>query len=350
LRDFGQPDVLAIGPNNEVYNGHQRLNVWAEQHGPDFEVDVRVSSRQLTEKERERLTVLLHKGAAGEWDFDTLANEFDLDELLEWGFEESDLELDLWHRDEPPEDPGPQIDRAEELQEKWQVQRGQVWQIGRHRLMCGDSTSAEDVGRLLDVAPAVAMCDPPYGMGLDTDYSAMKGAHSMGNQSHSHEPVKGDDEDFDARTWHGTDCPEAFWFGADYYADTLGDTQHSGSWLVWDKRSENLDSMYGSSFELIWSRKRRKREILRHLWAGFFTGGQQREYLHPTEKPPSLYVDLLDRAEDGPMYDPGCGIGASLVACEQTGRIGYGMEIEPKYCAVTLERLTGMGLDARVVD
>ena len=93
LRDFGQPDVLAIGPNNEVYNGHQRLNVWAEQHGPDFEVDVRVSSRPLSEKERERLTVLLHKGAAGEWDFDTLANEFELDELLEWGFSEWDLQI-----------------------------------------------------------------------------------------------------------------------------------------------------------------------------------------------------------------------------------------------------------------
>ena len=99
LRDFGQPDVLAIGPNNEVYNGHQRLNVWAEQHGPDFEVDVRVSSRELSEKERERLTVLLHKGAAGDWDFDTLANEFELDELLEWGFSKWELgvgdELDL---------------------------------------------------------------------------------------------------------------------------------------------------------------------------------------------------------------------------------------------------------------
>ena len=94
LRDFGQPDVLAIGPNNEVYNGHQRLNVWAEQHGPDFEVDVRVSSRELSEKERERLTVLLHKGAAGEWDFDTLANEFDLDELLEWGFTPFELGMD----------------------------------------------------------------------------------------------------------------------------------------------------------------------------------------------------------------------------------------------------------------
>ena len=93
LDDFGQVEIIAIGPGNQVYNGHQRLNVWAEQHGPDFEVAVRVSSRELSEKERERLTVLLHKGAAGEWDFDILANEFELDELLEWGFTEHDLEL-----------------------------------------------------------------------------------------------------------------------------------------------------------------------------------------------------------------------------------------------------------------
>ena len=91
LDDFGQVDVIAIGPGGEVYNGHQRLNVWAAEHGPDFEVDVRVASRELSEKERERLTVLLHKGAAGEWDFDTLANEFELDELLEWGFSEAYL-------------------------------------------------------------------------------------------------------------------------------------------------------------------------------------------------------------------------------------------------------------------
>ena len=91
LADFAQVETIAIGPENEVYNGHQRLNVWAAEHGPDFEVDVRVASRALSEKERERLTVLLHKGAAGEWDFDTLANEFELDELLEWGFQESDF-------------------------------------------------------------------------------------------------------------------------------------------------------------------------------------------------------------------------------------------------------------------
>ena len=94
LDDFGLVETIAIGPGNEVYNGHQRLNVWAAEHGPDFVVDVRVSSRELEEKERERLVVLLHKGAAGEWDFDTLANEFDLPELLEWGFTPFELGID----------------------------------------------------------------------------------------------------------------------------------------------------------------------------------------------------------------------------------------------------------------
>lgn len=93
LDDFGQVDIIAIGPNNEVYNGHQRIAVWQRAYGPDYEVDVRVASRPLSERERERLTVLLHKGAMGEWDFDALANEFEITDLLEWGFEERDLQI-----------------------------------------------------------------------------------------------------------------------------------------------------------------------------------------------------------------------------------------------------------------
>lgn len=89
--EFGQVEPIAVSPTNDIYNGHQRLKVLMAKHGADFEVEVRVSSRALTEKEREKLTIYLHKGAAGEWDFDALANEFDLDELLDWGFSEHEL-------------------------------------------------------------------------------------------------------------------------------------------------------------------------------------------------------------------------------------------------------------------
>lgn len=93
FEDYGQVETLALGPNGEVYNGHQRLNVLMDKYGPDYEVDVRVASRALSEKERERLTVFLHHGAAGEWDWDLLANDFELDDLIEWGFSEFDLQL-----------------------------------------------------------------------------------------------------------------------------------------------------------------------------------------------------------------------------------------------------------------
>lgn len=91
VQEFGQVETLAVSPDGDIYNGHQRLNVLMQQYGPDYEVDVRVSSRPLSEKEREKLTVYLHKGAAGEWNFDLLANEFDVDELIEWGFEAGEL-------------------------------------------------------------------------------------------------------------------------------------------------------------------------------------------------------------------------------------------------------------------
>lgn len=91
FNEFGQVETIAVGPDNSVYNGHQRLNVLMDQHGPDYEVEVRVASRPLTEKEREKLTVFLHKGAAGSWNFDTLANEFEFGDLIDWGFSDKEL-------------------------------------------------------------------------------------------------------------------------------------------------------------------------------------------------------------------------------------------------------------------
>ena len=92
FEQFGQVETIAVGPDGEVYNGHQRLNVLMAQYGKDYAVEVRVSSCPLTEKEREKLTVFLHKGAAGEWDFDTLS-EWDMDDLLDWGFKPFELGL-----------------------------------------------------------------------------------------------------------------------------------------------------------------------------------------------------------------------------------------------------------------
>ena len=102
LDKFGQIQAIAIGPNNEIYDGHQRNVVWQilPQYGRNYEVDVRVSSRELTERERQQLVVYLHKGATGDWDWDELANSFEVPDLLEWGFRESELQLDWGSDDE----------------------------------------------------------------------------------------------------------------------------------------------------------------------------------------------------------------------------------------------------------
>lgn len=91
--EFGQVLPICIDPVNGILDGHQRRNVIgaADEYGLDYEVDVRVASRELTERERQKLTVYLHQGATGSFDFEALANTFDFSDLVLWGFDESQL-------------------------------------------------------------------------------------------------------------------------------------------------------------------------------------------------------------------------------------------------------------------
>jgi DNA modification methylase len=248
-------------------------------------------------------------------------------------------------------DAEPQIDRAEELREEWGTAAGQVWTLGKHRLICGDCTDDSVLQRLLQgQTPDILINDPPYGMRLDADFSDMtskpqfardKGA--FGGRRYAN--VHGDHEDFDAGPVVEAmqAVREQFWFGADYYAKSLGDTQHEGAWFVWDKRlDETMDKMYGSCFELLWSRQKHKRMILRHKWAGIFgtEHEDQRGRLHPNQKPVRLYEDLLTRfsAEHALVIDCFVGSGTMMIACENLQRRCYACEIDPGYVAVTLQR------------
>lgn len=165
---FGQPDVISINPDNTILNGHQRFYVWGAAYGLDFEVAVRVASRQFTRAEWQEYTVVSHEGAVGGWDWEGLANweGVGVAELVDWGFDEATLlgagfEFDT--DDEPP--PLAQMDKADELQEKWGVRTGDLWEIGRHRLICGDCTDADVVAQVMGGERAGAIVtDPPYGI------------------------------------------------------------------------------------------------------------------------------------------------------------------------------------------
>ncbi len=177
--EFGQVETVAIGPNGDIYNGHQRLKILLEKHGDDYEIEARQSSRPLTEDERKKLTVYLHKGATGEWVPDSLVEHFDPDDLGGWGFDDFELAefgFDIDFHKPKAHDAEPQTSRADELQELWQVETGQLWRLPsrtegqEHRLICGDCTDGDVVARLFgnDVADMIH-ADPPYGMGKEKD-------------------------------------------------------------------------------------------------------------------------------------------------------------------------------------
>ncbi|KKW13388.1 MAG: Chromosome partitioning protein parB / Adenine-specific methyltransferase [Candidatus Gottesmanbacteria bacterium GW2011_GWB1_49_7] len=332
---FGQVETLAIGPDGEIYNGHQRLNVLMVEHGADYEVDVRVASRPLSEKEREKLTVYLHKGAAGEWDFDILANEFELDDLLDWGFDKKELDLDLW-LPEPPEDPGAQMDRAEELREKWGVESGQLWQLGEHRLICGDCTDRAVVERVMGGEKA-AFCftDPPYNVGIDY------GETTDDNQSFddfgrwcglwlAHVPKKHlMTVGIKRMLWWREIAGDPTWIIAWVKRNGQGNTKLGGT-NKWDSiLAYNVEPDGG--IDIV--------EINNDYSENIKTLGG-----HPTAKPVELWELIMRRFcfDNEIVYDPFLGSGTTLIACERLGRKCRAIEISPAYCAVAIQRWVDM--------
>ena len=214
---------------------------------------------------------------------------------------------------------------------------GDMWQIGKHKILCGDSSDIKNLEHLIQGEQIeCVLTDPPYGINLDTDYSAGGGK--------KYRPVLGDDSPFDASFYvnYFNTCAEQFWFGANYYQRTILENDLSGSWLVWDKRTEATDVVIGSSFELCWSRTKHKQDLLRYHWTNFVSNtnaGEQRA--HPTEKPITMLEEILNRwcKQGAIVIDPFAGSGSGLIAAARTGRIGFGIEFDAAYVDVIVKRL-----------
>ena len=237
-------------------------------------------------------------------------------------------------QDEAPEPPADPV-----------TQPGDLWLLGDHRLLCGDCSNSGDVSRLLDNQTIDAvLTDPPYGIKRDKGFSGSDGF----NGNKTLKPIKRRtyDDNWDSSrpsadtfTQLVATAPLSIIFGGNFFADLLPVSTH---WLVWDK--EQTMPTFGDC-ELAWTNSTRTSvKLYKHPWNGLI--GKEKERYHPTQKPVALFASILsDYTDDGEtIFDPFLGSGTTLIACEQLSRKCYGMEIDPAYCDVIVQRwenLTG---------
>lgn len=342
------------GDKNYLIDGHQRQRVIVKEYG-DVEVPIiKIPAKDITEAAEILLKVTSQYGTITQQGLDTYIATYELPEVEVYEATHYDAISYLQQEPEVEEDEAPEVDDKEPPKSKL----GEVYQLGRHRVMCGDSTDKASVELLMDGAKAdMVFTDPPYGMDLDTDYSSMVGGKHLSPDKqwtggNNYGKVIGDDKPFNYQDYAWLEAKEQFWWGADYYFKTLPD---EGNLLVWDKRlEESLDKAVGSGFELCWSKEKHKKEIVRIKWAGYFGTETQdiRKRVHPTQKPIELagwFINKFSR-ENNIILDLFGGSGSTLIACEQTDRTCYGMELDPKYVDVIRKRYTKFTNDNELPD
>lgn len=347
--DCGLGRSIVIDKNNEIVAGNGLVSSISkdtkikvvETDGSQLVV-VKRTDLDTNDEKRKKLAVMDNSSSdSSAFDMELLSLDFDNVQLEDMGI--NITELDSIDNAEVVEDEVP-----EEVETR--VKKGDVWILGDHRLMCGDSTLITDIQKLMNGQKAdMVLSDPPYGMHLDTDFSDCIGSIGRKNSTrgNKYKSVIGDNEDFkpeliDTFFINFGYVKEMFLFGADYFAELL-QNKNEGSWLVWDKRKESQADAIGSEFELIWSKNKHKRRMLRFDWFGFLSSKDPKEArnrVHPTQKPTSLLAEIIKQwgKDVNTIVDLYGGSGSTLIACEQLHKQCFVMEIDEHYCSVIIQR------------
>lgn len=282
-------------------------------------------------EEKQRQFVIKDNVSGGEWDWDLLANEWDAEELYEWGL---DTPVDWGEDKEVEEDEAPEVDENEPPVSKL----GEIYQLGRHRVMCADSTVKENVERLMDGNKAdMVFTDPPYGVSYQSN---------MRTKTEKFDVIKNDD------VIDGRAIEIAYEYSTGWVLVCTGWTVLT-KWLeiindevtnliVWDKGGGGMGDLKRSlstDYELIMAYNRGNEIVGKRLGSVWSIGKDfAGSYAHPTQKPVELPAQAIKTFSTGSVLDLFLGSGSTLIACEQTDRTCYGMELDPKYVDVIRKR------------
>jgi len=328
IKDF--PEMLEIRPivvNQDmiVLGGNMRLKACKEAGLKEVPI---IHADNLTE-EQQREFIIKDNVSGGEWDWELLANEWDTELLDEWGLDLPETEM---------------IQVLDAVEDNYEIPDeittdivlGDLFEIGEHRLLCGDSTDSDQVAKLMNGEKAdMVFTDPPYGMNLNSNYQDIHKAAVTGK---NFEKIINDDKEFNPSCIFVLDAKEYFLWGADYYKQFL---PIGGSWHIWDKTVGRFNGRIGNEFEMCWSKNSHKREIISIEWVGYKGMNSQdtNKRIHPTQKPIELCLHFIKDYSKDNVIDLFLGSGSTMVAAHQLKRKCYGMELDPKYCEVIVQRM-----------
>ena len=352
IKEDGYHQRIIVNADNTIIGGHQRKKALLEAGLKETdEVEVLIPDRKLTQEELDRINIRDNL-SFGEYDFDILSDRFDFDTLVDFGMPEDmligfcdDGLLDI-SDDEVIEEP-PQEPKAKE---------GDIYILGNHRLMCGDSTNPQHVDKLLNGAkPILMVTDPPYGVNYQPEW---RNKAREGNDSKNLGKVLNDDRyDWSEAYSLFTGDIAYIWHSSLYTHKFTENIERCGfelvSLIIWNKQHFVLSrGDYHNKHEPLWYAVRKGQKV-KHNWQGrrdqstvwdidnILTQSIKEEQTgHGTQKPLECMLrPILNNSKKGQsVYDPFGGSGTTLIACEKSDRSCYMMELSPAYVDIIIAR------------
>jgi len=331
-----RPIVCVTDVDGIIYplGGNMRLKALQELKYKDIPDSWVLMADELTEEKRREFVIKDNVGF-GEWDWDDLANNWDAEQLTDWGLDIPNFDLNVLDA----EDDG--FDMPEEV--KTDIVLGDLFEIGEHRLLCGDSTDSDQVAKLMNGQKAdMVFTDPPYGVSYQSN---------MRTKSDKFEVLKNDDVFI--TEWinnlpifsNGFVFVWTSWKVLKYWIEICSQIGELSNLIVWDKGGGGIGDLkktFLTDFEiaLVYHRGAEiKGKRLGSVWSVGKDGANK--YLHPTQKPIGLAAMAIENILpiNKICLDFFLGSGSTMIASHQLKRKCYGMELDPKYCQVIVDRM-----------
>lgn len=335
------PKMLELRPiivdeNFIVQGGNMRLKALQELKYKDIPDEWVKQVSDLTEDQKKEFIIKDNVGF-GEWDFDDLANNWDVEKLNEWGLDIPDFDAEVLEAEED------NYEIPDEI--KTDIVLGDLFEIGEHRLLCGDSTDSDQVSKLMNGNKAdMVFTDPPFGINYQSNRR---------NKTPKFYKIENDDKILDIvpilLTNLKLDCAAYVCTRWDTYPEwfnQISSVFDVKNCVVWYKKGGGLGDLVNSympNHEFIIVGHNGKAKLKGKREADVWEIGRDNvnDYKHPTQKPVQLSsFAITNHSKNGDIVlDLFLGSGSTAAASHQLKRKCYGMELDPKYCQVIIDRM-----------